>query len=117
MPPNQFAQVRSCTPGVFLIVPAWLVGIVKISDVDRIVMMRVDELAAAPALKPSKTARKAANRNTAMATLITVRAVRRLLRRALFRTRPSNFMPRQTSLSPGDRCDWPAPRHADRASP
>ena len=49
-------------------------------------MMRVDELASAPALKPSSTARSDANRNTAIATLKTVSSVRRLLRRALFRT-------------------------------
>ena len=35
MPPNQFAQVTSCTPGVLLIVSAWLIGIWKISDVER----------------------------------------------------------------------------------
>src|SRR5258705_4665350 len=62
------------------------------SDVERIVTMRVEELASAPALKPSSTARSAAKRNTAIATLITVRNVRRLLRFALFRTRPRNFM-------------------------
>src|SRR5260221_1074650 len=92
MPPNQFAQVRSCTPGVLLIVSAWLVGIEKMSDVDRIVTMRVEELASVPALKPSSTARSAANRNTAIATLRMVSAVRRLLRRALFSTRPRNFI-------------------------
>src|SRR5207253_6385068 len=92
MPPNQFAHVMSCTPGVFLIVSAWLVGIEKMSDVDRMVTMRVDELASVPALKPSRTARSAAKRNTAMATLMIVSAVRRLLRRALFKTRPRNFI-------------------------
>src|SRR5438874_1699605 len=92
MPPNQFAQVRSCTPGVLLIASAWLVGIEKMSDVDRIVTMRVEELASVPALKPSSTARSAANRNTAIATLRMVSAVRRLLRRALFNTRPRNFI-------------------------
>ena len=55
------------------------------SDVERIVTIRVDELPAAPALKPSSTARSEANRKTAIATLSTVSAVRRLLRRALFR--------------------------------
>ena len=59
----------------------------KISDVERMVTMRVDELPAAPALKPSSTARSDANRKTATATLSTVSAVRRLLRRALFRIR------------------------------
>ena len=92
MPPNQFAQVTSRTPGVLWIASAWLVGIEKISDVERIVTMRVDELASAPALKPSSTARSEANRNTAIATLMMVSSVRRLLRRALFRTRPMNFM-------------------------
>src|SRR5258708_1139208 len=29
MPPNQFAQVTSCTPGVLLIPSPWLVGIEK----------------------------------------------------------------------------------------
>src|SRR5258708_16703120 len=61
-------------------------------DVERIVTMRVDEAASAPALKPSSTARRAANRNTAIATLITVSSVRRLLRFALLRTRPMNFI-------------------------
>jgi hypothetical protein len=43
-------------------------------------------------LKPSITARSDANRNTAIATLITVSSVRRLLRRALFSTSPMNFI-------------------------
>src|SRR5580704_136935 len=92
MPPNQFAQVMSRTPAVFLMVSPWLVGIEKISDVERMVTMRVDELAAAAALKPSRMARSDAKRNTAMATLNTVSAVRRLLRRALFRISPTNFI-------------------------
>src|SRR5262245_44607462 len=92
MPPNQLAQVRSWTPGVARIASAWLVGIWKMSDVDRIVMMRVDELASAPALNPSSTARSDANRKTAIATLITVRMVRRLLRFALFTTRLKYFI-------------------------
>src|SRR5438067_4510614 len=92
MPPNQFAHVTSCTPGVFLITSAWLVGMLKISDVDRIVTMRVAELAAATAANPSSTARSAANRNTATATLSIVNAVRRLLRRALLSTRWMNFI-------------------------
>ena len=58
--------------------------------------MRVDELASAPALKPSSTARSDANRNTAIATLSTVSAVRRLLRRALL-TKESTSEPRGTS--------------------
>ena len=91
-PPNQFAQLTSWTPRVFLIASPWLVGIEKNSDVARWVTMRVDELASVAALKPSSTARSDANRNTAMATLITVSSVRRLLRRALFRTRPMYFM-------------------------
>src|SRR5438128_2705994 len=91
MPPNQFAQVRSRTPWRVLMVSAWLVGIEKINDVDLRVTMRVDELASVAALKPSRIARSEANRKIAMATLITVRTVRRLLRRALFRTRPRNF--------------------------
>ena len=92
MPPNQFAQVTSCTPGVLLIASVWLVGMLKIIDVERMVTRRVDELAADTASKPSSTERSAANRNTASATLIIVSAVRRLLRRALLRTRPMNFM-------------------------
>src|SRR5262249_20799004 len=100
MPPNQFAHVMSVTPGMLLIVSAWLVGMLKIIDVERIVTSRVAELASATASKPSSTARSAANKNTAMATLNTVSAVRRLLRRALFRIRPANFItsPRQTGL-------------------
>ena len=70
----------------------WLDGIEKMSDVERIVTIRVDELASAPALKPSSMARSEANRNTAIATLNTVSAVRRLLRRALFRIKPISFM-------------------------
>ena len=64
----------------------------NISDVDRMVTIRVEELASAPALKPSSTARSEENRNTAIATLKTVRNVRRLLRRALFSISPMNFM-------------------------
>src|SRR5689334_17222190 len=121
MPPNQLAHVRSRTPETERIASAWLVGIEKISDVDRIVMMRVDELAAAPALNPSSTARSDANRNTASATLTMVSAVRRLLRRALFRTSARYFM-----RSPPARRAIPSPdgaraprvrRRADRASP
>src|ERR1700720_1506503 len=82
----------SRTPGVFLMVSPWLVGIEKISDVERMVTMRVDELASAAPLKPSRMARKDAKRKTAMATLSTVSAVRRLLRRAFFRISPMNFM-------------------------
>src|SRR5206468_11490239 len=73
-------------------VSPWLVGIEKNNDVARCVTMRVEELASTAALKPSSTARNEANRNTAMATLITVRSVRRLLRRALLRTRPMYFI-------------------------
>ena len=50
MPPNQLAQVMSCTPGMLLICSAWLVGIENISEVDRSVTMRVEELPSAPAL-------------------------------------------------------------------
>ena len=64
----------------------------KIIDAALIVMTRVEELASATATKPSSTARSAAKRNTAIATLSIVSAVRRLLRRALFITRPMNFM-------------------------
>src|SRR5437588_13091865 len=64
----------------------------KIIDVALIVTMRVDELASETAAKPSSTARSAAKRNTAIATLNIVSAVRRLLRRALIRTRPMNFI-------------------------
>src|SRR5262245_16909522 len=92
MPPNQLAHVTSCTPGVDLIASTWLDGIGKIIDVDRMVTMRVDELAAATASKPSSTACSDANRNTAIATLSMVSAVRRLLRRALLRTRLMYFM-------------------------
>src|SRR6266446_223658 len=83
MPPNQFAHVTSCTPATVLIASTWLVGMLKIIDVERIVITRVDELASVAALKPSSTARSDANRKTAIATLSTVRTVRRLLRRAL----------------------------------
>src|SRR6187455_622865 len=92
MPPNQLAQLMSCTPGVWRIRSPTLVGIEKIIDVERIVTMRVDELPAAPALKPSSTARRDANRKIAIATLITVSAVRRLLRVAFLMMRPRNFM-------------------------
>src|SRR3954447_20072661 len=92
MPPNQLAQVMSCTSGVLLTVSAWDVGMLKIIDVERIVTRRVEELAADTASKPSSTARSAENRNTARATLIIVSAVRRLLRRALLNTRLRNFM-------------------------
>src|SRR6476659_7790205 len=92
MPPNQFAHVTARTPGVLLIASTWLVGIGKIIDVDRMVTTRVDELAAETASKPSSTARSEANRNTAIATLIIVSAVRRLLRRALFSTRLMYFI-------------------------
>src|SRR5947209_5169394 len=92
MPPNQFAQVRSRTPGVERIASPLLVGIEKIIDVERMVTTRVAELAADTASKPSRIARSDENRNTATATLIIVNAVRRLLRRALFNTRPMNFI-------------------------
>src|ERR1041385_536735 len=104
MPPNQFAQVMSCTPGVLLTISACDVGMLKIIDVDRIVTRRVEELAADTASKPSSTARSDENRNTASATLIIVSAVRRLLRRALLKIRPMNFMrspARQRSPSGG----------------
>src|SRR5437773_6225191 len=92
MPPNQFAHATSRTPLMLRIASAWLVGIVKMSDVDRIVTTRVDELASAAAWKPSRTARRAVNRKTAIATLITVSTVRRLLRRAPLKIRPRNFI-------------------------
>src|SRR3954452_6439402 len=104
MPPNQFAQVMSCTPGVPFTISACDVGMLKIIDVDRMVTRRVDELAADTASKPSSTARSDEKRNTASATLIIVSAVRRLLRRALLKTRPTNFMPspvRRTYPFPG----------------
>src|SRR5947208_16916546 len=113
MPPNQLAHVRSRTPGVFLIPLAWLVGIAKINEVDRIVTMRVEELPAVAALKPSSTARNAANRNTASATLTIVRTVRRLLRRALLTISDRNFMPRRTYPSRGDTHGWRAGRRAE----
>src|SRR5213593_619428 len=92
MPPNQFAHVTSCTPGMPRMTSAWLVGMLKIIDVERIVTTRVDELASATASKPSRTARSDANRKTAIATLRIVSAVRRLLRRALLRTSRANFI-------------------------
>src|SRR4051812_30248831 len=92
MPPNQLAHVMSCTPGVLRIASPWLVGIEKIIDVDRMVTSRCAELAAETASKPWSTARSAENRNTASATLRIVSAVRRLLRRALLKTRPMNFI-------------------------
>src|SRR5437667_9125324 len=82
----------SRTPGVLLIASPWLVGIAKNSDVERTVTIRVDELASVAALKPSSTARNAEKRNTATATLITVSAVRRLLRRAPLKIKPMNFI-------------------------
>src|SRR5689334_17499662 len=100
MPPNQFANVTSRTPAVDLIASPWLVGMLKIIDVDRMVTMRVAELAADTASKPSRIARSDEKRKTATATLIIVRAVRRLLRRALFSTRPMNFI---SSLLLADR--------------
>src|SRR6476620_7701702 len=93
MPPNQFAHVMSRTPDIDLMVSAWLIGMLKIIDVDRIVMIRVAELAATALLKPSRIAVRAEKRNTAMATLSIVSAVRRLLRRAPLRMRATNFMP------------------------
>src|SRR5438093_11413046 len=103
----------------------WVVGIDKISDVERIVTPRVEELASAPALKPSSTARSEANRNTAMATLITVRNVRRLLRLALFSTSLRNFMLRSPPAAALRRASpfrgagraAHALRRADRVSP
>src|SRR5437870_3340101 len=83
---------------------------VKIIDVERIVTTRVAELAAATESKPSSTARNVANRNTATATLIIVSAVRRLLRRALFRIRPTNFI----AFSSPDPPDLPDPPDAPR---
>src|SRR3954468_8009593 len=82
----------SCTSGVLLIASRCELGMLKISDVERIVTRRVEELAADTASNPSSTARNAENRNTARATLIIVSAVRRLLRRALLNTRFRNFM-------------------------
>src|SRR5262245_2895637 len=96
-----------------LMVSRWLIGIWNISDVERIVTTRVDEAASAPALKPSRTARSAANRKTAMATLITVSSVRRLLRLALFNTRPRNF----TSTSYPTRLRSLAPNELRRGRP
>src|SRR5206468_7945111 len=90
--PNQFAQATSRTPGVLLIASRCDAGMLKIIDVERIVTIRVAELAAATESKPSSTARSAEKRNTASATLIMVSAVRRLLRRARLSTRPMNFM-------------------------
>src|SRR5258708_6671598 len=115
MPPNQLAQVRSRTPAVLRMPLAWLVGIEKMSDVERIVTMRVDELPAVAALKPSSTARRAANRNTASATLRIVSTVRRLLRRALLRMSEKNFMRRRTSPSRGDTHGWRVGPQEDRA--
>src|SRR5262249_28775354 len=92
MPPNQFAQVMSCTPGVLRMISPWLVGIEKIIEVDLMVTSRCAELAADTAWNPSSTARSAENRNTASATLRIVSAVRGLLRRALLTTRPRNFI-------------------------
>src|SRR4051812_3727372 len=105
MPPNQFAQVMSRTPGVERIASPWLVGMLKIIEVERMVTMRVAELAADTASNPSRTARSDAKRNTATATLIIVSAVRRLLRRALFITSPTNFI----SFSRPDPPDLPDP--------
>src|SRR5215471_5962562 len=87
----------------------------KIIDVERMVTTRVAELAAATASKPSRIARNAPNRNTATATLIIVRAVRRLLRRALFITSPMNFISTSAPASPDlldppDLPDLPARR-------
>src|SRR5258708_834832 len=84
MPPNQFAQVTSCTSGVALMVSAYDAGMLKIIEVERIVTRRVAELAADTAAKPSSTARSAENRNTASAPLILVNAVRRLRRRGVW---------------------------------
>src|SRR5262245_53235256 len=96
-----------------LMVSRWLIGIWNISDVERIVTTRVDEAASAPALKPSRTARSAANRKTAIATLITVSSVRRLLRLALFNMRPRNF----TSTSYPTRLRSLAPNELRRGRP
>src|SRR5580765_4970892 len=78
-------------PGVERMASRCELGMLKIIDVERMVTTRVAELAADTASKPSNTARRAENRNTATATLIIVNAVRRLLRLALFSTRPRNF--------------------------
>src|SRR4051794_10488715 len=120
MPPNQFAQVMSCTPGVLRINSVCDDGMLKINEVERIVTNRVAELAAETASKPSRTARSAENRNTASATLIIVNAVRRLLRRALLRIRPANFIAtseppaRPACPSRGAAGATRVPRHADR---
>src|SRR3954451_18575966 len=121
MPPNQFAHVTSCTPGVDRIVSVCDDGMLKIIDVERIVTTRVAELAAETESKPSSTARSAANRKTAIATLITVSSVRRLLRLALLTMRPMNFM-RAPVLPPAclfqdGESALPARPRAGRASP
>src|SRR5947207_5026416 len=95
----------SRTPGVLLMASVWLVGIEKKREVERTVTSRVDELASVAALKPSSTARNAEKRNTAIATLITVSAVRRLLRRAPLKIKPMNFM--SYLPDPPDRPDLP----------
>src|SRR5437764_10288646 len=119
MPRNQFAHVTSCTPGVDRITLVCDVGMLKIIDVERIVTTRVAELAADTALKPSSTARSAANRKTAIATLITVSSVRRLLRLALLTMRPMNFMCAPVlppaCLFQGEGSASPARPHAGRA--
>src|SRR3954469_7720801 len=103
MPPNQLAQVTSSTPAVLRIRSACDVGMLKIIDIEGIVKMRVAELAADTASNPSRMARSEANRKTARPTLIIVNAVRRLLRRALFRTRPMNFMVVLSAANSADR--------------
>ena len=128
----------SCTPGVDRIVSTWLVGIGKISDVDA---DRHDARRRArrrrTASKPSSTARSDANRNTAIATLSIVSAVRRLLRLRALQHETDEFhdVPptssrlagicsmsiascRSTSVPfPGAGCASRARRRAGRASP
>ena len=82
MPPNQLAQVVSCTSGVLLMISAWDVGILKIIDVERIVTRRVEELAADPAANPPGAAGSAGTRDTARGTRSAANDVRRWSRGA-----------------------------------
>ena len=100
MPPNQFAQVTSLHAGRALD----RLGVARRHAEDHRRRADGDDArrrTARPTPRRSRRARRAAtaNRNTAIATLIIVSAVRRLLRRALFRTRPMNFM--SSSGGPG----------------
>ena len=111
-------------PAMLLIASAWLVGIGKIIDVERIVTIRVDELACVAASKPSSTARSAAKRNTAIATLEHRQRRAALAAPRALQHEAENFIARYPTSPARRACPSRgaarcarARRRADRASP